>query len=62
MKCCDVEKPIPFSVVCPFADRDGCFDVFANTITTYGSSYIAVLVVNILAEVNLGYTYPILHV
>nr|XP_022337859.1 uncharacterized protein LOC111133618 isoform X2 [Crassostrea virginica] len=61
MKCCDVEKPTPFSIVCPFADRDGCFDVFANTITTYGSSYIAVLVVNILAEIVMIVGIEYLH-
>lgn len=54
LKCCGADnRIIPGNFGCGLASADACFDVFSNTINTYGSSFIAVLVVNCLAEVNI---------
>lgn len=55
LRCCGVDGPTrppdstPSSTECPFSV--GCFDVFSNKIHTYGSTYIAALVVNCITEI-----------
>uniref|UniRef100_K1PEP1 Uncharacterized protein n=1 Tax=Magallana gigas TaxID=29159 RepID=K1PEP1_MAGGI len=52
LKCCGADDRIAFgNLGCSLVSADACFDVFSNTINTYGSSFIAVLVVNCLAEI-----------
>lgn len=54
LKCCGADDRIAFgNLGCYLVSADACFDVFSNTINTYGSSFIAVLVVNCLAEVSI---------
>lgn len=49
-KCCGIDgTTTPYPYYCPFSV--GCFDIFSNKINTYGSSFIALLVVNCASEI-----------
>lgn len=50
-ECCGIDRPTtPPPNGCPFSV--GCFDIFSHKIYTYGSSFIALLVVNCVSEVK----------
>lgn len=63
LRCCGADRRILLfgEDQCYLSSPDACFVGFSNTINTYGSSFIAVLVVNCLAEIIMIVGISCLH-